>query len=60
MLFLKSINVLAQRFPFSCLTIRKECGVESNTASIIEHTNETNNAKNKYAKSVIMFFLSKI
>lgn len=47
MLFFKSMNVFAQAFPSSCLTIRNDWEVESRTASITEHRKETNNARNK-------------
>ena len=46
-LVFKSINGFAQVFPFSCLTIKKDCGVERSTDSIIEQRNETKRARNK-------------
>jgi hypothetical protein len=38
---------VADLWPLSSFTYRKDIGVESKTDSIIEHRNETNKARNK-------------
>jgi hypothetical protein len=42
-----SKNGFAQELPSSYLTIKKDCGVERSTDSIIEQRNETKSARNK-------------